>query len=228
MSTLADMVATTGLAKPTRFSRMRARTRDALLDAATELFQTRGVRATTIEAICERAEVSQRTFFNHFETREHLYSAIAQRRLTGIVAYLDELTGDPRPFQARFREFLGAVAINIARHPAYRELLGEMLYLRVDGPSEVSRPRGLSTATTRFIAEGIKSGQVTDAHRPQVLADIVIGALTTAITNWCDDPAYDLHKELAQTTDALQRMLAPRLQATSSRPARDHRLSSGT
>src|SRR6202165_3344161 len=141
MSTLADMVATTGLAKPTRFSRLRARTRDALLDAAVELFQTRGVRATTIEAICERADVSQRTFFNHFRTREHLYSAIAQRRLIGIVAYLDELTADPRPFQTRFAEFLTAVAINIARHPAYRELLGEMLNLGVDGPSATSRHR---------------------------------------------------------------------------------------
>ena len=84
------MATTVSEAHPTRFSRLRARTRDALLDAAVELFQTRGIRATTIEAICARADVSQRTFFNHFKTREHLYAAIAQRRLIGIVAYLDE------------------------------------------------------------------------------------------------------------------------------------------
>jgi AcrR family transcriptional regulator len=202
------MATTVSDAHPTRFSRLRARTRDALLDAAVELFQTRGVRATTIEAICARADVSQRTFFNHFKTREHLYSAIAQRRLIGIIAYLDELTADPRPFQTRFAEFLTAVALNIARHPAYRELLGEMLTLRVDGPAATSRHRSLSTATARFITAGIESGQVSGAHPPQILADIVIGALTAAITNWCDDPAYDLTNELAQIAEVLQRMFA--------------------
>ena len=199
------MATTVSEAHPTRFSRLRARTRDALLDAAVELFQTRGIRATTIEAICARADVSQRTFFNHFKTREHLYAAIAQRRLIGIVAYLDELTADPRPFQTRFADFLAAVAINISRHPAYRELLGEMLNLGVDGPSATGH-RALSKATARFITEGIESGQVSGAHPPQILADIVIGALTTAITNWCDDPAYDLTTELAQIAEVLQRM----------------------
>jgi hypothetical protein len=36
----------------------------------------------------------------------------------------------------------------------------------------------------------------------------VIGALTTAITNWCDDPAYDLPTESAHAAEALLRMLA--------------------
>ncbi|MDT5285996.1 MAG: hypothetical protein QOF88_885 [Mycobacterium sp.] len=196
------------MAHATRFARLRAQTRDALLDAATELFQNRGIRPTTIEAICERADVSQRTFFNHFDTREHLYSAIGQRRLAGAISYLDDLTGDPRPFSTRFAEFFTVVAADIAQHPAYRELLGELLHLRVDGPSEVSRRGGLGKAATRFIAEGIDSGQVTSAHSPPVLADIVIGALTTAITNWCDDPDYDLPTELARAAEALQRMLA--------------------
>jgi hypothetical protein len=100
------------------------------------------------------------------------------------------------------------VATDFAQHPAYRELVGELLHLRVDGPSAVGRLASLSKAATRFIAEGIESGQVTAAQTPQVLADIVIGALTTAITNWCDDPAYDLPTELAHAAEALLRMLA--------------------
>jgi AcrR family transcriptional regulator len=87
------------MAHATRFARLRAQTRDALLDAAIELFQNKGIRPTTIEVICERADVSQRTFFNHFETRDHLYTAVGQRRLAWVISYLDALAGDPRPFQ---------------------------------------------------------------------------------------------------------------------------------
>ena len=60
-----------------RFEKRRLRSRAALLSAAIDLFQTKGVQATSVEEICDRADVSVRTFFNHFETREHLHETIA-------------------------------------------------------------------------------------------------------------------------------------------------------
>ncbi|TMQ68199.1 MAG: helix-turn-helix transcriptional regulator, partial [Candidatus Eisenbacteria bacterium] len=52
-----------------RFERRRRRNRQALIDAAIDLFQQHGIRGAKIEEICARADVAPRTFFNHFETR---------------------------------------------------------------------------------------------------------------------------------------------------------------
>ena len=58
--------------------------REKILAAAFELFLSQGVAATTIEEICERADVANRTFFNHFATRQDMIRALAERRLVNL------------------------------------------------------------------------------------------------------------------------------------------------
>ena len=82
---------------PDRFQRRRARNRAALLEAAIELFQRQGTRATKIEDICERADVARRTFFNHFESREQLVQEIALQRAEQMAALLDARADEPGP-----------------------------------------------------------------------------------------------------------------------------------
>ncbi len=50
--------------------RKRARTRAALIAAALELFERKGYEATTIDEIAADADVSPRTFFRYFSTKE--------------------------------------------------------------------------------------------------------------------------------------------------------------
>lgn len=195
--------APTGLPTVSRFERRRSRTRQALLQAAVELFQQRGTRATTIEAICERADVSPRTFFNHFETREHLYAGIARQRAAEFAALLDACAADPRPVAERLPELFRTVGRGIAAMPAYRDLVDEMLRARLDGGSETTRRGTVGSAAVRFVADAVARGEIGEAHRPEVLADILVGALTTAIGNWSADDAFDLEGELDRAADAL-------------------------
>jgi AcrR family transcriptional regulator len=198
-----------GVAATTRFERRRSRTRAALVDAAIELFQRKGIRATTIEEICERADISPRTFFNHFETRDHLYADIAHRRAAEFGALLEAQRDDGRPLEQRLPELFTAIGRGLARMPAYRELIGEMLRVRVDGGDETVRSRSLGGAALRFVTDGVERGEITTAHRPEILADILLGAITIAVGNWSADTSYQLEDELEQTSAALLELFAP-------------------
>jgi AcrR family transcriptional regulator len=65
-----------------RRSRKKQRTRDELIAAGDYLFATQGFDATTTIDIADRADVSQRTLFRHFPTKESLlYGDLDDARL---------------------------------------------------------------------------------------------------------------------------------------------------
>ena len=64
--------------------RRKHEVREKILAAAFDLFLAQGAAATKIEEICERADVANRTFFNHFATRQDMIRALAERRLVNL------------------------------------------------------------------------------------------------------------------------------------------------
>ncbi|ADD39823.1 TetR/AcrR family transcriptional regulator [Stackebrandtia nassauensis] len=65
--------------------RKKQRTRDALVAAAVDLFQRQGYEHTTVAQIAEAAELSTRTFFLHFPTKEDVLLANTDRRIAAGV-----------------------------------------------------------------------------------------------------------------------------------------------
>jgi hypothetical protein len=53
--------------------RKKARTRQAISDVATRLFVERGFDAVTVADVAEAADVSVKTVFNHFGSKEELF-----------------------------------------------------------------------------------------------------------------------------------------------------------
>ncbi|MFH8295220.1 TetR/AcrR family transcriptional regulator [Streptomyces sp. NPDC018059] len=70
--------------------RKKLRTRQALVDAALELFTERGFDGVTLDALCDAVEVSKRTFFRTFSSKEDVAMAPTQDLWA---AFLEELVG---------------------------------------------------------------------------------------------------------------------------------------
>ncbi len=80
--------------------RKKARTREALRDAAMELFSRQGFDHTTVEEIADACEVSPRTFFRYFPTKEDVLFADADDRRDALLAVLAAEPLDHPPLAA--------------------------------------------------------------------------------------------------------------------------------
>jgi AcrR family transcriptional regulator len=61
-----------------RRERKKEETKDRIFKAAFALFKRQGVEATTIDDICEKADVAKGTFFNYFPRKEAVFSHLAE------------------------------------------------------------------------------------------------------------------------------------------------------
>ncbi|MFJ7203234.1 TetR/AcrR family transcriptional regulator [Streptomyces sp. NPDC098789] len=68
--------------------RKKRRTRDALLRASLVLFTTQGYEETTVDEITDAVEVSQRTFFRYFASKEEVAFAVQDLVESHFVAAL--------------------------------------------------------------------------------------------------------------------------------------------
>lgn len=85
--------------------RKRERTRKALVDAATELFETRGYDETTVADIAAAAEIGTRTFFSYFASKEEVLFPEADARVAAAVAAIANRTPGETPVEVLLRTF---------------------------------------------------------------------------------------------------------------------------
>jgi AcrR family transcriptional regulator len=108
--------------------RRRADRRERLLEAGLELFGTRGVAATTVGEVADRAGVIKRYFYENFQNLDELFDAV----ITETIAQVDEVvahaaasSGDTKQ---RARAALTAFVDFMAANPhAGRMLMRETL-----------------------------------------------------------------------------------------------------
>lgn len=115
--------------------RKRVRTRQALIDAAADLFERRGYDRTTIADIAAAADISTRTFFAYFASKEDVVFPDADARVTAALAAIDNRGPDERPTQILLRA-LGELG------DAGDDLVGPMAALRLRFMRSVPAVRG--------------------------------------------------------------------------------------
>jgi AcrR family transcriptional regulator len=187
-----------------RLERRKLEVREKILAAAFELFLRKGVAATTIEEICEHADVANRTFFNHFATRQDMIRSLAERRLVNLHDVVFDRADQPIPARL-IRVFDDIATALVGSGDTYREMIGEMLATSGYG---IQRGFNLHDTFVELVKEGVARGEVSTRHDPETLADIIVGALSGGIVNWTVDRTYSLTTNLHRVGVALAELLS--------------------
>ncbi|SDT77140.1 DNA-binding transcriptional regulator, AcrR family [Actinoplanes derwentensis] len=164
---------------PGRRETKRRQTRLALITAALRLADERGADRVTTEEISAAAEVSPRTFFNYFATKE---DALVGDPMEG----LDEprLPDGPLP-----DALLAALAPTFAQIQHDRDLW--LLRMRVIGANPHLLPLLIAAAASaeQRLAAAIteRDGLPPDHPFPPVAAAVANAAVRVAVCRWADD-----------------------------------------
>jgi AcrR family transcriptional regulator len=172
-----------------RRDRKKQQTRAALIKAALRLVDQRGLDRVTVEDISEAADVSPRTFFNYFATKDE--------------ALVGDQFVDPDGVRERFLAVepgvpvIGAILIAMAptleRMEAHRDVWLLRMRVMTQNPSLVAGLLARSAQAERDLAAAVadRVGVHPDSGYPQLTAAVIGAAVRTAMIRWAagDRPA---------------------------------------
>jgi len=152
-----------------RLERRKMRTRAALIRAA-QSFMASGKLNVPVLEITQAADVGMGSFYNHFDSKEELFTAAVNEVLDTYGALLDKLavaSEDPAETFARSFRLIG----RLYRH---RPDMGRVLLN--SGLALISSDRGLAPRALRDIEAGARAGRFT-VDDPVLALSVAGGAL---------------------------------------------------
>jgi AcrR family transcriptional regulator len=191
--------------------RKKARTREALGDAALELFARHGFDGTTVEEIAEACDVSPRTFFRYFPTKEDVLFGDSEQRCAALIAVLHAQPPELSPLAA-LHAAMRAMALDYCNE---RELLAKRSKVVQGSPNlrayKLQHQRGWEDAVVEELTRRVRTaGTVVTPLEIRLLTSVSIAALRAALDTWLEDATGpDLESLLDQAFERVSRGLGP-------------------
>jgi AcrR family transcriptional regulator len=157
--------------EPQRRERKKRQTRDALVRAGLALFNAKGYEHTAVREITDAVDVSERTFFRYFASKEDLALSFARDSTDALIRELAARPPDEPPFTALRNSLHASVETLIAESTESAESaesgepgesVPESLYLPI---------MKLIDATPALLAAHLRSMHERDEEIARVLAD---------------------------------------------------------
>jgi len=171
--------------------------------AGIELFQEQGYEVTTIEQICERADVARRTFYKHYLSKQHLAHALSESWMHEQTRKLVEAARNHSDSTIeRLRFYIHGIARNLHTYEALERILIKHAMQDVSFDDRaVFRWTLQSNLLRGLIIEGQERGDITRAFDAEFLARMVAGGINTVVISWIYEEGYPAAQQLAELAD---------------------------
>jgi AcrR family transcriptional regulator len=207
-----------GASPPSLRERKKAKTRKVLADTATELFAEQGFDHTTVEEIAEACDVSPRTFFRYFASKEDVLFAVGDERLRQLLEAIASRPSGEAPLGSMREAALSLVpeyTSERARLITRKRIIAETQTLRSRG---LERQLGWEDAVTDALGQ-----RITDAGPAgielRLVASVTTATLRAALHTWLE-AGGDLATLIDDAFDRLSRGLEPSSTPPSVSPVR--------
>jgi AcrR family transcriptional regulator len=195
----------------TRRERKKEETKERIAEVALQLFRRQGVEATTIEDICEKADVAKGTFFNYFPRKEAVFAFLSESWVEAAEQQIAEALSKGGPAFKKIRD----VFVAIARFHEEDRVLSKHMALewsrqKYEPDNALCRRwDDLGLNVMRQLQEkGELRKDVAPARAQRILEDVYHGT----IMQWLEspEPPFPLQDELRKRLDLAVQGLAPR------------------
>src|SRR3954470_11340890 len=166
------MAASTGLRE-----RKKQRTRELIAETARRLFVERGFDAVPVAEIAGEAEVSEKTVFNYFPTKEDLVFWRLESFEDELLSAVRDRAPDEALLDAFGRFVMRRRGLLAAEDPEAIERLAAITRMIVSSPALLAREREIFDRYTASLAELIASERGVDPGdvEPWVVANALMG-----------------------------------------------------
>jgi len=196
-------------APASRSERRRQETADRIAEAAAALFGERGVAATTVSDICERADVARQTFFNHFATKQDVAQEIARRGHDFFLEAIEAARREGGSTGERLARFFASIhEAAAAVGPMHQDLVSEVVRANYESSDPV-RIGALQRAVEKLLRAGRAQGDVSRRHALEDQAALVLGALQHLVFEWTHRADFPIAERSARMARLLADALAP-------------------
>jgi AcrR family transcriptional regulator len=197
---------------PSRRERRRREVHERILDAALDLFERKGFSDTTALEISEAADIAEKTFYNHFPTKQHVIEELSQRSLADTRELLAEVSRYPGTTVDRLRRFFerSAVDVDDRSRTFTREVLGETVRMAQMKGLAFEHNHQLRVALRALLEQGLASGDIAPDRDLDFLSELATAAYLGILINWVVVPDYPLRDRLRELGDVFSELLLRR------------------
>lgn len=193
-----------------RRERRKQENRERIMESAIVLFEDKGCELTTLEEICERAEVSRPTFYSYYASKQELIQALGEKLWVNVAR---ELTSQLLASQAGTSEYVEAffrlTRTQIARYNRLeRELIRQSMQGSVSDSNSMNMLNGLTALFASVYTEGKKRDEIGNRYPIDFLAEMTMAGISAIMMKWAVDADYPVDRRLKQFTDLTLQTLA--------------------
>jgi AcrR family transcriptional regulator len=180
--------------------------RNAIWDAAIDLFAERGFDETTVDDIAEAAGVSQRTFFRYFDSKADLMGKGSADLAVALSQAIDAC-----PTSYSLSDAMRVAVLTVGKQAAAYPRLEKIIQIAAKYPAakqaQASRTPEIETEVAQAYARRIKPARKGDLTA-KIMAGLTTSLFDIALHTWLERSRGDVEETVDEVFKAARHVLA--------------------